>query len=112
MKKKRSLRSHLRARKSSGNSANRNSDQDLRKQLVLLLKGGQAHVNFSDALEGFSLRKRGVLAPGLPHTAWQLLEHARLAQRDILEFCINPEYKALDWPAGYWPKTPAPPDDA
>jgi hypothetical protein len=112
MKKKRSLRSHLRARKSSGNRANRNSDQDLRKQLVLLLKGGQAHVNFSDALEGIPLRKRGVLAQGLAHTAWQLLEHARLAQRDILEFSRHAEYVSPDFPDGYWPKTPIPPNPA
>ena len=112
MKKKRSPRSHIRARKSSANSANKNSDQDLRKQLVLLLKGGQAHVNFSDALEGIPLRKRGVLAPGLAHTAWQLLEHARLAQRDILEFSRNAEHVSPDFPDGYWPKTPIPPSPA
>jgi hypothetical protein len=112
MKKKRSLGSHIRGRNSSGNATNRNDDQDLRKQLVLLLKGGQAHVSFSDVLEGFPLRKRGVLVRGLPHTAWQLLEHARLAQRDILEFSRNAEHVSPDFPEGYWPKTPIPPNPA
>jgi len=84
-------------------------EQDLRRQLVLLLKGGQAHVNFSDAIEGFPAKKRGFLVRGLAHTAWQLLEHARLAQRDILEYCRNPQYVAAEFPEGYWPKTPIPP---
>lgn len=86
------------------------AEQDLRKQLVHLLKGGQAHVSFSDALEGFPAKKRGVLVRGLAHTAWQLLEHARLAQRDILEFSRNAEYVSPDFPEGYWPKTPIPPN--
>jgi hypothetical protein len=89
-----------------------NPDHDLRKQLANLLKGGQAHVHFSDAAEGFPLRKRGVLVKGLPHTAWQLLEHARIAQRDILEFSRNPDHVSPDFPEGYWPKTPIPPNPA
>jgi len=89
-----------------------NPDLDLRRQLVNLLKGGQAHVHFSDALHDFPLRKRGMLAKGLTHTAWQLLEHARLAQWDILEFSRNPEHVSPDWPEGYWPKTPVPPSQA
>jgi hypothetical protein len=87
-------------------------DQDLRTQLVQLLKGGQAHIHFSDALEGFPVRKRGVLVKGLQHTAWQLLEHARIAQRDILEFCRNAEHVSPEFPEGYWPKTPVPPSPA
>jgi hypothetical protein len=112
MKKKRKLRSPIRGRKSSANNMNRNGGQDLRKQLGLLLKGGQAHVNFSDALQGFPPSKRGVLAQGLAHTAWQLLEHARLAQRDILEFSRNANHVSPDFPDGYWPKTPIPPNPA
>lgn len=86
-----------------------NPDQDLRKQLITLLKGGQAHVHMSDALEGFPVSKRGVLVKGLEHTAWQLLEHVRLAQWDILEFSRNPDHVSPDFPEGYWPKTPIPP---
>ena len=87
-----------------------NAEPDLRKQLVNLLKGGQAHVNFRDALEGFPAKKRGVLVKGLAHTAWQLLEHTRIAQRDILEFSRNAEHVSPDFPEGYWPKTPIPPN--
>ena len=85
-------------------------EQELRKQLVQLLKGGQAHVSFRDAIEGIPAKKRGVLAKGLEHTAWQLVEHAHLAQWDILEFCRNPAHVSPDFPEGYWPKTPIPPN--
>jgi DinB family protein len=98
------------ARRSSRSHSQNRPDHDLRRQLALLLRGGQAHVNFSDAIAGFPAKKRGVLVRGLAHTAWQLLEHARLAQRDILEYCRNPQYVAADFPDGYWPKTPIPPN--
>lgn len=88
-----------------------NTDRDLREQLVYLLKGGGAHVHFTDALEGFPAGKYGVFASGLPHTGWQLLEHARLAQWDILEFSRNPKHVSPDFPGGYWPKTPMPPNE-
>ena len=64
-----------------------NQDRALREHVVYLLKGGGAHVHFMDALDGFPERNRGAFAAGLVHTGWQLLEHARIAQRDILEFC-------------------------
>jgi hypothetical protein len=85
-----------------------NIDRELRDQVVYLLKGGGAHVHFTDALEGFPAEKYGAFADGLPHTGWQLLEHARLAQWDILEFSRNPRHVSPPFPAGYWPKTPAP----
>jgi hypothetical protein len=87
------------------------SDTALRKQLVQLLDGGGAHIRFSEALADFPADKRGVLAEGLPHTGWQLLEHARIAQWDILEFSRNAKHVSPGFPDGYWPKTPAPPDD-
>jgi hypothetical protein len=86
-------------------------DTALRKELAYLLKGGGAHVHFMDALEGFPESKRGTYAQGLPHTGWQLLEHARLAQWDILEFSRNPNHVSPEFPEGYWPKTPAPQTD-
>jgi hypothetical protein len=92
------------ARAKSGAAA----DRELREQLVHLLKGGGAHVHFADAIEGFPAGKYGVFATGLPHTGWQLLEHARIAQWDILEFSRNPKHVSPDFPAGYWPKTPMP----
>jgi len=88
----------------------RNPDRELREQVVYLLKGGGAHVHFMDALDGFPAEKYGAFADGLPHTGWQLLEHARLAQWDILEFSRNPKHVSPPFPGGYWPKTPAPPN--
>lgn len=89
-----------------------NHDQALREHLAALLKGGQAHVHFMDAIDGFPEAKRGSFVEGLPHTGWQLMEHTRIAQWDILEFSRNPKHVSPGFPEGYWPKTPGPPDDA
>jgi hypothetical protein len=83
----------------------------LREQLVSLLKGGGAHVQFMDAVENFPAAKRGTYAQGLAHTGWQLLEHVRIAQWDILEFSRSHEHVSPEFPEGYWPKTPAPAND-
>jgi hypothetical protein len=91
--------------KKNGNSQGETS---LRKELAYLLKGGNAHVHFMDAVERFPEAKRGTYAQGLPHTAWQLLEHARIAQWDLLEFSRNSKHVSPEFPDGYWPKTPAP----
>lgn len=87
-------------------------DQALRVHLVYLLKGGGAHVHFMDAVEGFPEAKRGAFVSDLPHTGWQLLEHVRIAQWDILEFSRNSKHVSPGFPEGYWPKTPGPPNDA
>lgn len=89
-----------------------NNDKALREHLVSLLKGGGAHVHFMDAVEGFPEAKRGAFIAGLPHTGWQLLEHSRIAQWDILEFSRNAKHVSPGFPEGYWPKTPGPPDAA
>ncbi len=89
-----------------------NHDQALREHLVYLLKGGGAHVHFTDAIEGFPEAKRGAFIEGLPHTGWQLLEHVRIAQWDILEFSRDPKHVSPGFPEGYWPKTPVPPDES
>jgi len=86
-----------------------NHDQALRDHLVSLLKGGEAHVHFMDAIEGFPEAKRGAFVEGFRHTGWQLLEHVRIAQWDILEFSRNPKHVSPKWPAGYWPPTEKPP---
>lgn len=96
----------------NGRGSAKNGDSVVRQHLVDLLKGGAAHVSFSDALEGFPGNKRGTFAQGLPHTGWQLLEHARIAQWDILEYSRNPKHVSPGFPEGYWPKTPGPPADA
>jgi len=90
----------------------RNDDRGLREHLISLLKGGGAHVHFMDAVEGFPEAKRGAFVAELPHTGWQLLEHVRIAQWDILEFSRNAKHVSPGFPEGYWPKTPGPPDDA
>lgn len=111
-KKKIAKTASKKATKRAGkNHTARNSDNGLREQLVYLLKGGGAHVHFMDALEGFPPGKYGTFAAGLKHTGWQLLEHSRIAQWDILEFSRNPKHVSPDFPGGYWPKTPNPPDE-
>jgi len=71
-----------------------------------------AHLNFDEAVAGFPVELRGVKPKGAPHTPWQLLEHLRLAQWDILDFSRNPAYREMKFPDDYWPKTEAPPDAA
>lgn len=81
----------------------------LREQLIKLLGWQDAHVNFNEAVEGIPPQLQGVRPEGLPYSVWQLLEHIRLTQRDILDFCRNPAYQAPKWPDEYWPKSPIPP---
>jgi len=92
-------------------SNGRSQIQRLREHLIELLRMGSAHLDFDHAIEGLPPELRGRKAPGLPHTVWQLLEHLRIAQEDILEFSRNPDYKAPKWPDDYWPQTEAPPSD-
>ncbi len=86
--------------------------KSLRHWLVWLLDGGEAHVDFDAAIRGLSPRVQGVKVRTIPYTAWQLLEHMRLAQWDILEFSRNRRHVSPSWPEGYWPKTDAPPNAA
>jgi uncharacterized damage-inducible protein DinB len=84
----------------------------LRDHLVRLLDWEEAHVGFVKAVDGIPADKRGARAVGLEHSPWQLVEHLRLAQDDILDFCTNANYTHnLKWPDDYWP-APAPSDDA
>lgn len=80
-----------------------NNDQSLREQLVSLLKEGNAHVSFDDFVKDFPLEKCGQRVEGLPYTAWQVLEHMRIAQGDILEFSRDAKHVSPNWPKGYWP---------
>jgi DinB superfamily len=84
---------------------------ELLKQLIALLHGGQAHATFDDVIKEFPADLRGTVPPNLPYSAWQLLEHLRMAQRDILNFSAPPTggYHAMQWPDDYWPKSPQPP---
>jgi hypothetical protein len=87
-------------------------DRVLREHLVRLLTKEQAHADFPRAVADFPPGLRGAKIPNSPHTPWQLLEHLRIAQWDILEFCRNPRHVSPSYPGGYWPPTDAPPDDA
>lgn len=84
---------------------------ELRKQLLALLKGGEAHADFGAAIKDFPQDLRGKVPENLPYSAWQLLEHLRIAQRDILDFSAPPTggYQPLEWPEAYWLKSPEPP---
>lgn len=88
------------------------SDGALREHLRKLLAWGEAHVDFDRAVAGLAPELRGVRPDGLPYSPWELLEHLRITQEDILDFSRNPEYRELSWPEDYWPATPTPPDDA
>jgi len=85
-------------------------EQSLRKNLLELLAGGNAHAKFQDVVKGLPTKLQGVKPANFPHTAWMVLEHLRLAQWDILEFSRNPKHASPKWPEGYWPKTAAPPN--
>ena len=91
----------------------RNSIDAVREHLLHVLDWEDAHVGFDRAVEGIPLDLRGVRPPGFEHSAWQLIEHIRIAQDDILDFCINTQYAhSMTWPDDYWPPTPAPTDEA
>jgi hypothetical protein len=88
------------------------NDEPVRGHIKALLAWEDAHVGFEKAIAGIPDNLRGQQPPGLPYSPWQLLEHLRRAQADILEFCRNPNYEELNWPADYWPASPAPPSAA
>ena len=88
------------------------SDTGSRRWLRDALAWEGAHVTFDKAVNGIPPRLRGVVPAGLPHSAWQLVEHIRLAQADIVEFCVNPKYRWKKFPDAYWPKSVAPKDAA
>ena len=85
--------------------------QGLKKHLINLLDAEGAHINFEEAVKGFPPKLRGKKPEGAPHTAWQLLEHMRIAQWDILEFSRDANHISPKWPDGYWPRSEAPPSD-
>ena len=79
--------------------------QSLREHLLYLLDGGGAHVDFDSVVADFSVEAVNQKIDGLPYTAWAVVEHIRIAQRDILEFSRNAEHVSPKWPEGYWPKS-------
>jgi uncharacterized damage-inducible protein DinB len=88
------------------------SPDPLREQLAKVLDWHDAHVAFDAAVDGIGPAHRGVVPEGMAHSAWQLIEHLRIAQHDILDFCLNAGYKEMKWPDDYWPVDPQPPSEA
>lgn len=87
-------------------------DTALREQLVTLLTGSNAHQSFDEAIHELPAGLRGVKPDKLPYSIWQLVDHIRIAQSDILEFTRDPSYRSPPWPAGYWSPDAAPADEA
>ena len=86
------------------------AEANLRKHLARLLLGRDAHVDLDDAVRGLPAALRGKKPPGAAHTPWEILEHIRIAQWDIVGFSRNAKHVSPKWPEGYWPPTEAPPD--
>jgi uncharacterized damage-inducible protein DinB len=84
----------------------------LREQLAKYLDWHDAHVDFDGAVKGIPAKARGRVPDGAAHSPWQILEHLRIAQHDILDFCMNRDYRELAWPDDYWPAAAAPHDAA
>jgi hypothetical protein len=85
-----------------------NNSQVLIDEIVKLLQGGTAHAKLDNALEGLPASQRGEVPNGLPYSIWQLVEHIRIAQWDMLKFSKDGNHQSPPWPEGYWPKETAP----
>jgi uncharacterized damage-inducible protein DinB len=83
-------------------------DHSVRQELSAFLRGGQAHATLDAAVKNMPASLLDKKPAGSPHNAWQMLEHIRITLHDLLEFCTNPKYEALQWPEGYWPKEESP----
>jgi len=89
-----------------------NESDKVRKHIANVLTWHEAHQPFEDVVADFPEKLRGVRPQGLPHSAWELLEHMRIAQWDMLEFSRDPKHVSPEFPAGYWPASPEPPSAA
>ncbi len=87
------------------------TDERLRRRVIGLLQDGHAHVGFDAATDGLPAGLRGARADGVPHTPWRLVEHLRIAQWDVVRYCVDSSHVSPEFPAGYWPEGDAPPDD-
>jgi hypothetical protein len=81
-------------------------------ELTKLLLGGSAHISLQDALKGLNPQLRGVKPDHMPYSIWQLVEHIRIAQWDMMRFCKDAQHKSPKWPEDYWPAESAPEDDS
>lgn len=80
-------------------------------ELTKLLLGGSAHISFQDAIKGLNPKLRGVKPDNMPYSIWQLVDHIRIAQWDMLQFSKDADHKSPEWPDEYWPKESEPADD-
>src|SRR5262245_27760483 len=87
-------------------------DAALRELLARMLSWEDAHAGFDAAVKNIPPKQRGTVPNGLPYSPWQMIEHLRITQHDILDFCVNPNYEEMEWPKDYWPASPALPSDA
>ena len=90
----------------------KDKNKALREHVLYLLDGGGAHAKFDEVVADIPPKLLGQKPAGLPHSLWMLLEHLRIAQRDILEFSRNPKHASPKWPEGYWPAAEASPSAA
>jgi DinB superfamily len=86
-------------------------NKSLRQLLVKQLDGNEAHASFDDAVKGMPAAQQGTRPKGVEHSPWEELEHLRIAQWDIFEFAMNPKHQSPEFPAGYWPSSPKPPNE-
>jgi hypothetical protein len=86
--------------------------KSLRQHLIKVLEGSEAHAEFAAAVADMPVALQGKIPKGAEHSPWQELEHLRIAQWDIFEFAVDPRHESPEFPAGYWPGDPAPPDEA
>jgi hypothetical protein len=87
------------------------TNQLLRDHALYALNGDGAHLDFDAIVQDLSAKSRGLRPKGGPHSPWELLEHLRICQRDLIDWINNPNYVSPDFPAGYWPTSPTPPND-
>ncbi len=87
------------------------SENTLRKQLIEMLDNSNAHANLDAALEGLPANLRSKTVHNIPYSIWSLVKHIEIAQEDIVDFSINPDYKSKSWPDDYWPESTAPRDE-
>jgi hypothetical protein len=95
---------------SRAHTRHRRHGAEERRALARMLEGGRAHAAPAESLLAFPRALRGVKPRGAPHTPWELLEHMRIAQRDILDFGRDPEHPSPPFPEGFWPASATPPD--
>ncbi len=88
------------------------SDRAMRDLLIAQLEGGHAHATLAQALEGLPVEMRGIRPDGAAHSVWEVMEHLRISQWDIVEFTRDPAHRSPKWPEGYWPSQVAPPTEA